>query len=151
IAEPWRLELQADFLGRHAEIVVCGSDVWISGDASGNIDVFWADAEIKARFLAVSVNILNLTAMFRRDFVMKHGIRYRADLVIGTDLGFWIDCMRAGARFANIKQYLVHYRVHANSMSRRAKVLFAETRLRRGLVRDFFPALAGPQVEALTV
>jgi glycosyltransferase involved in cell wall biosynthesis len=150
IAAPQRLELQVDLLDRHAELEICGSDVEMFGDRTGKSDLPAADADIKARLLFGNGSIVNPTAMVRREFAVRHALRYRADYVAGSDLAFWADCMRAGARFANIKQDLVRYRWHGRNLSgRAAAVIPAETRIRRDLVQDFFPALTGAEAEAL--
>jgi glycosyltransferase involved in cell wall biosynthesis len=152
IAESWRLELQADFLDRHPEVDICGADAVMFGPHVQKTDVPPSDAVIKARFLPGRAHMINPSAVYRRDLVVRHGLRYRADLIVGADFGFWVDCMRAGARFANIKQYLVRYRWHGNNLSGRvARMKAAQMRVRRQVISDFFPALTGRQAEAFAV
>lgn len=114
---PHRLSTQVAFLERHPEIFGVGSDIHAFGDVSWDSDMPEHDAEIKTMLAVGRDNLANPTMTFRlepvRRFRLQHSPRYgRVD-----DLDFWITLTRYGAVFANLKQVLVHYRVHATNAS----------------------------------
>ncbi len=150
IAAPDRLALQVALLDSRPEVTVCGADLEMFGDATGLSDAPVADCDIKALFLEAARNIYDPTAMFRRDFVMKHRIRWNQAYVSGGDLAFWIDCMRAGAVFTNVKKPLLRYRRYPTALSRNAAgTASAIHRIREGLIADFYPHLTQMEGTAL--
>lgn len=143
LSHPDRLARQVEHFARHPACVVCGSDVAVTGAAIAPSNVPAQDAAIKALFLAAGGNILNPTAMFRREFTFRHGICYRPDLVVGEDLDLWMQFLRAGAEFANLKQPLVTYRIHEHNTSlQRRSQQSRLLRLRADIVGTFFPDLS---------
>jgi glycosyltransferase involved in cell wall biosynthesis len=94
---------------------IVGSGIELFGDVDRrHIIPVQSDAEIKANFMLCAGNILNPASAFDLDFVRRNQIRYREYLQVAEDLNFWIDCMVAGARFINIPEVLVRYRIHPN-------------------------------------
>jgi hypothetical protein len=147
IAMPDRLATQWAFMRDRPEITVVGSDMATFGANNINTDVPEHDAQIKALFFAAAGNILNPTSCFRKEFVFANNIKHNPSYSAAEDLAFWIDCMRAGAQFANIKQLLVRYRIHGNNLTRSAKPFLS--RILTGLAGDFFPWLTHHEAVAL--
>ena len=146
IALPERLALQAAFLAGHPDITVCGGAIELFEGASGVGGCPFTDDEIKAAFIVAAGNIMNPTTTFRRDFVMRHRIRYNPAHSVGEDLLFWVECARHGARFANLGQVLVRYRWHGGNAS---CVAALSPRIREQVMAEFYPDLTGREVAAL--
>jgi glycosyltransferase involved in cell wall biosynthesis len=150
IAIPNRLSTQLRFMEDHPEVTACGGKMEVFGKGSGIADVLIADADIKAMFLAAAGNIMNPTAFFRRDFVVQNHISYQQNFAPADDLAFWIDCMRAGAYFANLDNVITRYRLHAaNSSTRSSYLRHAVFAIRRQLIFDFFPDLTAREATSL--
>jgi hypothetical protein len=138
-AMPDRLATQWAFMRDRGDITVVGSDMTLFGAADGDTDAPAEDGRIKACFLAAAGNVFNPTACFRRDFVLSRAVRYNPAYAAAEDLAFWIDCMRAGARFANIKRPLVRWRTHGTGLTGSARRFLP--RIMTELCADFFPWL----------
>lgn len=144
---PERLARQVAFLDANPGIAVCGSELEMFGGEVGRTNPPAGDSDIKANFVDAAGNIANPSAMFRRDFVMTHGLRWNTTYATAADFAFWIDCMRAGAVFANLKEPLVRYRRHAASITQRQEITRAcVRRIRKGLFVDYFPHLTGTEI-----
>ena len=148
IAEPNRLELQLAFMTAHPEITVCGSDGECFGEITGPTGVPETDADIKANFMAGMSNIVNPTAVIRRKFLTDTGVRANPNYRTACDLGFWIECMRKGAVFANIKQTLIRYRTNARNFG--GEFNPARREILTQLAGEFFPALSRSEAAALS-
>ncbi|HYF84962.1 glycosyltransferase family A protein [Azospirillum sp.] len=150
ISAPDRLALQVAVLDGRPEVTVCGADLEMFGDATGASDAAVADCDIKALFLEAARNVFDATSLFRREFVMKNRIRWNQAYVSGGDLAFWIDFMRAGAVFTNVKKPLLRYRRHPTALSRNVTgTASAVYRIRKGLIADFYPHLTQMEGTAL--
>src|SRR5579872_759837 len=149
IAEPQRLGTQFAFMRAQPDIVVCGSDVTVFGMITSISDVPAGDGDIKAQFVAAAGNILNPTAFLRRQFLIDHHIRANPNYYACNDLALWIDCMRMGARFANIKAPLLRYRTHPQNASLKQEINRRDVnRILTTLLAYYFPALT-PEESAL--
>lgn len=147
---PDRFALQVALLETSPEVTVCGTDLEMFGTLTGRSDAPQHDGDIKALFLEAARNIFDGTSMFRRDFVMDNRIRWNPAHVAGGDLAFWVDCMRAGAVFANVKKPLYRYRRHETNISHKIDDTRASLyRIRRHLVADYFPNLTQAEADAL--
>jgi len=105
-----------------------------------------SDGDIKARLLWVDGALLNLTAMFRTDFVRDHPHFYDAIFPINHDYIFFIAMMRAGATFFSLKQPLQLYRRHAeNATNDESRQDEEKTAVRTTLLPMFFPELTGSE------
>ncbi len=151
IAMRERLAAQLDLLAGNADIDVCGTDAEILGDLSAKAtDVAQHDPEIKAMLIVARAYIVNPTVVVRRALIERHALRFRSDLVVTSDYAFWVACMRAGARFANIKRPLLRYRWHGKNISSQMQLLQSGVDVsRQAVIRMFFPMLRVREVEAL--
>ncbi|WP_293861370.1 glycosyltransferase family A protein [uncultured Alsobacter sp.] len=146
IALPHRLAMQVAELDRRPDIEVLGSNMLVFPKPRSTTTVPGTDAAIKATFMLAAGNLMNPTTCLRMDFVRRHGLRYDPMLRKGVDLAFWIACMRKGARFANLAEPLVRYRIHGGNLSRQAGSV-------NGIVQDlaiaFFPDLPSSRARRL--
>ncbi|RZF30207.1 glycosyltransferase [Paraburkholderia sp. UYCP14C] len=152
LALPQRLAAQASFLDDNRDITVVGTQIQHFGMDDTMSDFPLDDARIKARFLGGAAYLANPSAMWRADFVRSNRIAYDANLYVVDDLGFWFDCMLYGAKFANLPDVLLRYRIHAAMTSLRldANRLFrSKCRLYERLLPMYFPRLDGPSCASL--
>lgn len=120
IALPERLALQVEFLDRTHETVVVGGQTWaIDEDA----DIMFAircptdSVAIEQSLLSGCNCMSHPTVMMRKSVVLQAG-GYGDDSP-SEDYGLWLRMMELGA-LSNLPQFVLHYRLHAES-SRVAK------------------------------
>jgi len=122
-----RLESQYNFLETHTDIFCVGGrakKIGVDGSFIGDWDFPPKEHANIVRMLVIESKcpIINPTSMYRlsgyRDlggYSPDNSIRYT------HDLDFWCKAILNGKKFANIQEYLIKYRVHSQSMSRKNK------------------------------
>lgn len=118
---PRRLERQVDFLRRHPEVDVVGSRLRVMNRWRA-----WqppeAHDDIVARLLFESP-LYHPTVMIRRDRDgggLGERVFYDETRVHAEDYDLWVRlALDHGARFANLPEVLLDYRMHGSSVSRR--------------------------------
>ncbi len=151
LCHPERLERQVHFLNRHNDIHIVGSAVELIGGETGVEVLHSDDSWIKAAMLQGSGFIASSASMFRRAFVTDNQIKADPRLIACEDLGFWVDCIEAGAQFSNLAEPLIKIRCHAQNTSsrtdpglRRASV----NTVRRRIMGLYWPTLTNEQISA---
>lgn len=150
IALPDRLMVQSAFMRDNPDIIVSGADIELFGDITGTTQCDCGDGQIKAQLMAAAGNIMNPTAIFRADFVRRHDLHCNPSYFAGSDYAFWVDCMLAGASFANLRQVLVRYRYHGANVSVRPGRWGIIDRIRRTVIAAYFPALSHDETALLS-
>jgi glycosyltransferase involved in cell wall biosynthesis len=109
VSLPHRFEVQYEqFRDTGADIMgTWALDINVAGDVVGERRVPIEHDDI-AR-LIWTCPLIHPTVMFRRSGVLSAG-SYSADLQRRQDFELWFRCLRSGLRFANIPEYLLHYR-----------------------------------------
>lgn len=146
IALPQRLEMQVRFMNGQPRIAISGSQMQCFGATGEKISVPLADGDIKANLLPGVHNLVNPTIMIRRDFMLKKGLRWKSENGIAFDLGLFVDAMLCGAKFANLPDALVNYRIHENQQTTINKdyyPLFSPIRLK--VLETFFQGMASDE------
>ena len=113
ISLPHRFEKQVDFLEKHPEITVLGS--FISPIDSLIPYPFQREQDpdlFKIDLFLESLEISHPSAMMRRDFLIKHHIRYNDRFRSAEDRPFWADIMDAGGKIMVLPEVLLQYRIH---------------------------------------
>jgi glycosyltransferase involved in cell wall biosynthesis len=116
LCAPERLELQAALLDTHPDIHIVGSAVRMFGDGNGDVQLPASDDQIKAYFVTGMNNISHGASMIRSTFVRDNHLVYNP-VIRCEDFDFWLSCTKAGARFANLPEVLLHYRLHLENSS----------------------------------
>ncbi len=120
IALPDRLAKQADYLDRHPEIGLLGSNV-ISIDAEGcRVDQSdYPRSPLAVRWTSLLQNpFIHSTVMIRRRILEKNALRYDPRLMTTQDYDLWLRCL-GHADAANLAEPTVLFRVHGASISGR--------------------------------
>lgn len=152
VALPHRLEMLHAFLEANPDVTVCASNAIKMFPDGTRIPMRYpqTDGAIKARLLVVDSSILNPTAMYRMDFVRANRLRYDANFPPDDDHRFYVDMLRAGARFHALHEELLLYRRHAGNYTNDMRGVDAiKGRVRELLVPLFFPKLTGAEGAAL--
>ena len=150
ISEPDRLARQVAFLRRYPAVTVLGSAMTFFGEQTGRAAVPLTDAKIKSALLSGVGNIYNPTAMFRRRLVSEKGVRCEPSRKGVFDWDFWISALLAGAKFANLPEPLLRYRVHMKQQSRDLSSMYAIAgQVRERLLRVYFPTLGAAELAAI--
>lgn len=115
IALPLRLEKQVDFLQKHPEIDLVGSNFL-------NISLN-ACSELPTENDAIQIYQLERPAfshpsvMLRKSSLSKHRLQYNKESLHAEDYRLWIDMSLKGLKLANLKDVLINYRIHNEQIS----------------------------------
>ncbi|GCD77077.1 putative glycosyltransferase [Thermaurantimonas aggregans] len=121
IAEPYRFEIQWQFLQRHPEVAIIGS--WIDEYDEG-MKYKLASRELPTshadifRFAHWRCPFNHQTVLYRRDAVLSVG-GYPLEKVMGEDYVLWTRLLHAGYLAANIPKALVRVRAGTSLIYRR--------------------------------
>ena len=151
-ATPDRFAKQVAFLQSNPSVTVVGSQLEHFQDQAGVTGLPLDDATIKARMVEGYDYLANQSTTGRLDFYRAHGLQFDPNLYAVDDLGFWVDCMLHGARFANLPEPLTRYRIHPGMTSRtlpRDRLYASKDRIYRRLLPLVFPRLRGRECEQL--
>lgn len=119
IAYPERLEKQVRWMEEHPDISILGSSVNYFKETPGNGAISKQpsdDIDIKAT-LFISFTLLHPSIMIRKADLIKTGINYNPDFRYSQDHALYLDCIKAGLKFANISEPLLYMRAHKGSIS----------------------------------
>lgn len=137
-----RLERQVLYLERYRSVDILGTNMQCFGASQQILQVPAEDGVIKANLVAGVANVFNPTAMIRNSFLKSTQLACDSGLKGVFDWGFWVNAMCQGARFANIPETLLAYRVHEGQQSRTQNHLRAEQmRIRTRVLELFYPTL----------
>ncbi|RXJ84875.1 glycosyltransferase family 2 protein [Arcobacter sp. CECT 8985] len=118
ISLPTRFEEQVEFLDKNQDIAVCGT--WVEVFGKNRKKTIWKmpinDDELKVRLL-FSVSFAHPSIMMKKEFIQRHGIKYKEEYKHAEDYKFWLDSSKY-TKFANISKVLFRYRYLETSVSR---------------------------------
>jgi glycosyltransferase involved in cell wall biosynthesis len=116
IALPDRLAVQSDFLRTFPEVGLCGGRVQAFGLRKGTFHCPPLTAEETLCYALFDNPFAHPTIMLRRELVNRHGMQFDPAYCPSDDYELWSRCVRLFP-CTNINRVLLHYRVHARSMS----------------------------------
>ena len=119
IALPERIEKQVLFLEKNQEYVLVGSWVrFISDDDEPGMTVRMCTTDKGMRLMqTVACGMYHPSAMYRRDVIIRHNIRYDPQIHMAEDYDLWVKLMKFG-RACNLGEPLIYYRRGNNNDSR---------------------------------
>lgn len=126
ISSPDRFANQVEFLRQHSDVVCVGGAYEIidpEGRVVSRVTMPEENAEIQRRILAGSTIINHPCAMIRRDALLKIG-GYDPTMVTVEDLDMLLRLGEIG-RLANLREVVLQYRFHPNSVSAK-NILFQQ-------------------------
>lgn len=119
IALPERIEKQVTFMEENSDYVLVGSWVrFISDDDKPGMIVRMCITDQGMRFMqTVACGMYHPSAMYRRDVIINHNIRYDSDFHMAEDYDLWVKLMKYG-KACNLGEALIYYRRGSNNDSR---------------------------------
>jgi glycosyltransferase involved in cell wall biosynthesis len=118
-----RLELQVQFMERNPDVVACGTQMLKIDESGRDLGQYCRRPEADVDLAAISLiqsPLNHPTVMFRRKSVLEVG-NYR-DIKPLEDWDLWIRLAEKG-RLGNLKEDLLYYRIHSQSVTSSAKDL----------------------------
>lgn len=129
-----RIRLQVDYMENNVQIDVLGGRSRVIDAYGKMIGASVAPRNnpklIKAILHFRCMDFRNGTAMFRRSFIEKNGLRYQEDCYGMQDYKFYIDCSKVG-QITTIDEILLYYRKHENNETLNRMRNFEEARKRK--------------------
>lgn len=128
ISLPERLEMQINYLEKNQGVFLIGTGNYYIDENNkiiNKIKTITNENKIKKDMINGTNRICHPSIMFRNNTK----IRYREKIYFAQDVDFFLQLMSAGKKLSNIKEVLLHYRVHntQTSMEKRNKqLLFAK-------------------------
>lgn len=116
IALPDRLGKQVEFLDTHAEIGLCGTWFKRFGAGAETVDKPFGKSDQVKAYTLFDCPFAHPTVMFRKEWFARHKLQYDGSYYPTEDYELWgraLDCFPG----ANLPEVLLHYRVHADSMT----------------------------------
>jgi glycosyltransferase involved in cell wall biosynthesis len=117
VAEPERLQAQADYLRRHPEVAVVGSQIRIideQGQDRGH-RAYPLEHEQIVRSLRRFNPFAHPGVMYRKDLVLQVGGYQCPQYHPAEDYELWSRMAVHGMRFANLSTALLRYRIHVRA------------------------------------
>ena len=130
MAAPDRLSAQVEFLRTHPDVTVVGTQIEIIDDDGRPLGYrnypLGSDAirDALRRFNALA----HPAVMFRKDEISRAGGYRHPEFQGAEDYELWCRLAQAGARFANLPQALLRYRIHGGATKKqRFKAMLRNT------------------------
>lgn len=151
IAMSKRFEIEKDFLDKHSEIAVVGTDIEVfsSGEPTSSNTTFWKKSWVlpmnytQSAILMISRNyICHSSTLIRLSFLKQYQILYNEKLFTGVDYDLWMQILLKAGKICNLPSILQRYRVHpasitATKTSRKDQDLIVD-KVRQQLLLPFF-------------
>jgi len=156
ICVPHRFEKQVQYLDKHPEIDILGSNALLFND--GQTDKMTKvstlpllDKDIKAHFSLARDNIINPSSMWRHSSVKVLAINY-AKTATAPDFHMWIQCALHKKKFANLPEPLLLYRLHPGQESKKHDKISESVQYSMELwISHLFPELTPKEVSLLSL
>ena len=125
-APVYRLKTENEFLDSNLDISVVGGamhtiDSYNNLIKYNNIQMIHDPDRLRAELLFHDV-IANGSTMFRKEFILKHSIKYQDNMKGMEDYRFWIDCSVLG-RIVNLDHVLLYWRDNPENETSKNKSL----------------------------
>lgn len=120
IAYPERLQTQLDWMDTHSDISILGTSVSYFCETPGDKGIALQpedDVTIKA-LLFSSFTLMHPSIIIRKTDLDRCGLNYNPDFRYSQDHALYLDCIKAGLKFGNIREPLLYMRAHNGSISR---------------------------------
>lgn len=119
IALPGRIEKQVEFMQKHTQYAVVGSNAHVinsSGEVVGEKKVPLKHEEIYEAYFTFHP-MINPTIMVRKSLINDHANLYRNDNPTNNDYLSFMRLISQGAKFTNLPEKLMYYRIHEKNDS----------------------------------
>jgi glycosyltransferase involved in cell wall biosynthesis len=117
VAFPERFRIQYDFMEKHPEIGICGTNIetFFEETKKRQIIRFPKDDKTIRAYTYFQSPFCHPTVMMRRDVIEKNKLQYSTDFIHTEDYAMWIEILKYTSAY-NIQQPLLRYRRHEGSV-----------------------------------
>lgn len=152
-----RLQSQADYLKRHEDVALVGSNIICFGSDVEEVDTSTNDDLGDDYDLYLIHSLIqhsgppHPTFMFRTDFLKLNSIKYREDILKAQDYGIMADILKSGGIIKKMHEPLLRYRVHDKQITTTSETeqKIYQLRISFDFIRDVFPELS--DVECMSI
>jgi glycosyltransferase involved in cell wall biosynthesis len=114
-----RIKKQVNFLDQNRDIDVCGTAVTEFGSSFAKREVILPLCHDQlVNYSIYRCPFIHPTVMFRME-IFKSGARYPTNYVVKEDLALWYKLILNGAKFGNLPEKLLSFRIDEFSLKRR--------------------------------
>ena len=156
ICVPHRFEKQVQYLDKHPEIDILGSNALLFNDGQTDKTTKVStlpllDKDIKAHFSLARDHIINPSSMWRHSSIKALNINY-AQTATAPDFHMWIQCALHKKTFANLAEPLLLYRLHPGQESKKHDKISESVQYSMELwISHLFPELTPKEVSLLSL
>ena len=156
ICVPHRFEKQVQYLDKHPEIDILGSNALLfnNGQTDKTTKVSTLsllDKDIKAHFSLARDHIINPSSMWRHSSIKELAINY-AKTATAPDFHMWVQCALHKKTFANLPEPLLLYRLHPGQESKKHDKISESVQYSMELwISHLFPELTPKEVSLLSL
>ncbi len=156
ICVPHRFERQVQYLDKHPEIDILGSNALLFNDGQTDKTTKIStlpllDKDIKAHFSLARDHIINPSSMWRHSSIKALNINY-AQTATAPDFHMWVQCALHKKTFANLPEPLLLYRLHPGQESKKHDKISESVQYSMELwISHLFPELTPKEVSLLSL
>lgn len=156
ICVPHRFETQIQYLDKHPEIDILGSNALLFNDGQTDKTTKIStlpllDKDIKAHFSLARDHIINPSSMWQHSSIKALNINY-AQTATAPDFHMWIQCALHKKKFANLPEPLLLYRLHPGQESKKHDKISESVQYSMELwISHLFPELTPKEVSLLSL
>lgn len=156
ICVPHRFERQVQYLDKHPETDILGSNALLFNDGQTDKTTKIStlpllDKDIKAHFSLARDHIINPSSMWRHSSIKALNINY-AQTATAPDFHMWIQCALHKKIFANLAEPLLLYRLHPGQESKKHDKISESVQYSMELwISHLFPELTPKEVSLLSL
>lgn len=156
ICVPHRFERQVQYLDKHPEIDILGSNALLFNDGQTDKTTKIStlpllDKDIKAHFSLARDHIINPSSMWRHSSIKALNINY-AQTATAPDFHMWVQCALHKKTFANLPEPLLLYRLHPGQESKKQEKISEAVQYSMELwISHLFPELTPKEVSLLSL
>ena len=156
ICVPHRFEKQVQYLDKHPEIDILGSNALLFNDGQTDKTTKIStlpllDKDIKAHFSLARDHIINPSSMWRHSSIKALNINY-AQTATAPDFHMWVQCALHKKTFANLAEPLLLYRLHPGQESKKREKISESVQYSMELwISHLFPELTPKEVSLLSL
>ena len=156
ICVPHRFEKQVQYLDKHPEIDILGSNALLFNDGQTDKTTKIStlpllDKDIKAHFSLARDHIINPSSMWRHSSIKALNINY-AQTATAPDFHMWVQCALHKKTFANLAEPLLLYRLHPGQESKKRGKISESVQYSMELwISHLFPELTPKEVSLLSL
>ncbi len=144
-----RLEKQISYLENNPQIdVIGGSMITFENNTNKERICNFPENhdEIKSRLFFRNA-ISHPTIVIKTKILTKYNIKYNSEYIAAEDYKLWTDLIKV-ARFHNLSDNLLYYRIHSNSVSKKRSQIQLETanKIQKEILTEFIPNLNDTEI-----